>query len=157
VYKDPNTWTWEREIPGRGEKFGGRLVAAWVTFGFSPDQVRAGEHSEGAGRFSIRFEGDRRLIVEYKVRGMPPVDRTFVGTQWQCTPEGLLITVLDRTGQVLDKLPNHGHAIRRVVLRRTGEHLYVRVTHSTKAVVLGVVPESFETIEWQRFVQAGAV
>jgi hypothetical protein len=155
TYLDPNTWVWAREVPSTGEKFDGRLIAAWATFGLPPEKVLANDQGQRDRRFSILIDREIGVTVRYQVGSMPPVDRTFVGEQWRCTPNGLQITVLDRTGRVMDKLPNHGRTVAQVVLRRTGEHLYVKASRSMKARTLWVFPESSEHVEWRRFIRSG--
>ena len=153
-FVDPNSWRWEREEnPGSplGSKYGGTREAAWIAFGLPAQVVRSEDPKVKSRTFTISIDPDRSVTVRYSIDEKVVTSRSFAKDQWSCGKDGLTITTLDRSGVVLDKYPNQGHAIRRSTIYRVNENLYIKTTYETKARVFYVVPQSFLNVSWLRF------
>lgn len=152
-YSDPNSWRWEREeIPGSplGAKYGGTREAAWIVFGLPAKEIQS-EKNVKTRAFTVMFNPDQSVTVNYLIDGTMVTSRSFAKETLSCGKDGLTITILDRTGVVLDKFPNEGHTVRRSTIYKLNEHLYVKITDETNAKVIKVVPQSFLNVRWFRF------
>jgi hypothetical protein len=151
TYEDPNAWIWERENLATGEKFNGKRHAAWVAFALPATAVRPEDTKAGSRTFALFIDQTQSLSITYKLAGTVVATRSFLKDAWSCTPAGIVVTTIDREGAVLDKLPNKGRAIERAIVRVKEGSLYVHTIRETKALVLGVLPQSFTHVSWQKF------
>jgi hypothetical protein len=154
AYVDPNSWRWAREDqPGSpfGGKYGGTREAAWIAFGFSPQDLSPESQKIKSRRFTLAIDSDQSLRVRYLVDEKVVASRSFSKDKLSCGQDGLTITIMDRSGIVLDKLPNEGHMLNRSTLYKQDGHLYIKTTDETKARVAHVFPQSFLSITWLRF------
>jgi hypothetical protein len=153
-FVDPNTYRWEREeFPGSplGAKYGGIREAAWIAFGLTGQEVRSEDHKATVRIFTISLRSDQSLTVSYEIDGKEVASRNFAQDKLSCGKDGLTITTIERSGVVLDKLPNEGHITRQSTIYRLNGYLYVRTASKTEARVLQVVPQSFLNVKWFRF------
>jgi hypothetical protein len=154
TFVDTNRWHWEHEeYPGSplGNKFGGTREAAWIAFGLPAQEVRPDDPKIKSRTFTISIDTEQSVIVRYSIDEKVVASRFFTKDQWSCGKDGLTITTLDRSGVVLDKLPNQGRTIRRSTIYRLDGYLYIKTTDETKARVLSIVPQAFLNIAWFRF------
>ena len=152
TFVDPNRWRWEREEGGA--KYGGTREAAWIAFGLTGQEIRSEDPRVTARVFALAFSSDQSLTVSYQIDGKEVASKSFEKDKLSCGKDGLTITTLERSGVVLDKLPNEGHTIRQATIYRFNGYLYVRTNSKTKARVLQVVPQSFFHQNWLRFPEA---
>lgn len=154
-YIDPNERRWKHEQQPDslyGEKLGPQYDKAWIAFGLSPKEVQHETRYAVPRVFSIEMAADRTVLVKYTIGGMLVSSRSFGRGQWSCNAEGLVLTVFDRKGRGIDKVPYHGHSITRATLYRVREHLYVKSERRSKDWLLHVVPQSYHDVDWLRFV-----
>lgn len=151
TYEDPNTWTWERQSPATGEKSNGKRHAAWTVFALPVAAVEPDDTKAGSRTFVLSIDQAQFLSITYKLDGAVVAARSFKKTAWSCTPEGIVVTTIDREGVVLDKVPNVGRAVERAIVRVKDGSLYVQTVRLTKTRVLGVLPQSFRSVSWQTF------
>ena len=155
-FVDHNRWRWEREEnPGSplGSKSGGTREAAWIAFGLSAQDVRSEDPKVKSRAFTISIDTDQSVTVKYSIDEKVVASRTFSKDKWSCGKDGLTINTLDRSGVVLDRLPNEGRTVRRSTIYRLNEYAYIKTTYETKARVFYVVPQSFLNIAWFRFAE----
>lgn len=155
-YIDPNRQHWDyEEQPSRelGGKYGGSFEAAWRALGLPAQEVQWNKRLAMPRVFTIAMNADQTVSVKYLIDGAVVSSRSFTKSEWSCGRDGLTLTILDRTGQVLDKISNEGRTIRQATLYRMSRHIYVKSTDSTKAMVMMVFPQSFYDVSWSRFVE----
>jgi hypothetical protein len=155
-FVDPNARRWEyEEFPTRelGTKQGGSYDAAWLALGLPGQEVLPDKKAALPRVFTIALGADQSVSIKYLLDGEVVSSRTFAKGQWSCGSDGLTLTLLERTGQVLDKLPADGHAVRRATLYKLDGRLYVKTSDHTKAWVIQVIPQSFHSVNWFRFVE----
>ncbi|MCP5324931.1 MAG: hypothetical protein H7A09_01200 [Oceanospirillaceae bacterium] len=150
-FVDPNSWRWEREE--KGAKYGGTREAAWITFGLPAQDVLSEDPKVKSRTFTISIDSEQSVTVKYAIDENVVASRSFAKGKWSCGKDGLTITTLDRSGGVLDKLPNEGHTIRRSTIYRLNEYVYIKTLYETKARVFYVVPQSFLDVAWFRFAE----
>ena len=156
TFVDPNIWRWEREEnPGSplGSKYGGTREAAWIVFGLPAQDVRSEDKKVKSRVFTISIDPDQSLTVRYSIDEKVVASRSFTKDKLSCGKNGLTITTLERSGVVLDKLPNEGHTIRHSTIYKLNEHLYIKTTYETNARVFYIVPQSFLNVTWFRFTE----
>lgn len=151
IYEDPNAWIYDRQNPATGEKFSGTRHAAWVAFALPASAVRPEDTKAGTRTFALSFDQAQSFSIKYMLGGAVVATRSFQKGTWSCTPAGIEVTTIDFEGAVLDKLPNSGRSIERAIVRVMDGSLYVQTIRETKARVLGVIPQSFTNVSWQKF------
>lgn len=154
TFVDPNSWRWEREEkPGSplGSKYGGTREAAWIVFGLPAQDVHSEDPKIKSRAFTITIDPDQTVTINYFIEQKVVTSKSFAKDKWSCGKDGLTITILDRSGVVLDKVPNEGRTIRRSIIYRMRDHLYVKTIDETKARVIQVIPQSFLNVAWFKF------
>lgn len=116
-----------------------------------PGEVRSEDPTATARVFTIAFGADQAVVVRYSIDGQVVASKSFARGKWSCGSDGLTITTLERTGVVMDKVPNQGRTIRRSTFYRHGSYVYVKMVNETKTKVLHVLPQSFLHVHWFRF------
>jgi hypothetical protein len=152
-FVDPNTWRWaHEENPGSslGTKNEGTREAAWQAFGLSADDVRYWDETVKSRVFKILIGADQSVTIDYLLDQKVVATRTFTKDKVSCNKDGLTITIIDRYGVVIDKLPNKGHATRHSTIYKLQGNLYVKETAMTKATVAYVWPHSSTHVNWFR-------
>ena len=149
TYLDPNEMRRDQE-EANGSKHGGRLWAAWAVFGFPPDQVAAG-HKIKSRTFSIAQLPDQSLVVDYLIDSKVVASKSFPKDKLSCGPNGLTITVGEKTGEVLDKFPNTGRSVHRSTVYWVNGELVVMSVYDTKARIFAVLPQNHLSTFWFRF------
>lgn len=154
TFIDTNRWRWEHEeIPGSplGSKYGGTREAAWIVFGLPAQDVHSEDRRIKSRAFTITIDQDKTVTINYLIDQKVVTSKSFTKNKWSCGKDGLTIITLDRSGEILDKVPNHGRTIRRTNIYRMHEHLYVNTINEAKTRVIYVIPRSFLSVAWFRF------
>jgi hypothetical protein len=153
VFVDPNVWHWEHEDKATGSKYGGTRQAAWAEFGFSGKQVQSENTKIKSRLFTVAIDADQLLTISYLIDEKIVASKYFSKNKWSCSAEGLTVTIMDRSGVVMDKIPNKGRTITHSTLYKFKEHLYIKTTTEVKAKIFHLLPTSALYVKWWRFAQ----
>ncbi|WP_056394015.1 hypothetical protein [Massilia sp. Root418] len=144
TYIDPNTRPWEpADAAGRQPN----IYAAWVTLGFIAQGSAVGRKRS----FSIAFADDGALVLGYLMDNRPVASRRLGPDKWRCGSDGLQVLTLERSGALMDKVPNHGEMQRTATLYRIGNTLYSKRVNDSRIKLLHVLPEQHYRVQWERF------
>ncbi|MGA2401728.1 MAG: hypothetical protein ABSG91_08470 [Syntrophobacteraceae bacterium] len=154
IYADPNVVHWEYEHYdqyGGVTRRGGKLEAAWFVFALQPDSLRLNEPNVKSRAFSLYFGDSESVVIDYLIEGKVVSSKTIPKANWSCDRDGLTVTVQERTGSVVDKIPSHGTTSRIATVYRVGDQLYVKSLDSADIMLLHVVPKGDLEVRWYRF------
>ena len=100
---------------------------------------------------SVNIDKENSFRIDYLIDGKPVAARTFAPSEYVCDKDGLRLSVYSRTGAVFNMLPNWGRLTITALLFRVDDHLYVKATNDTKALLLYFIPETALWESWNRF------
>lgn len=153
-YIDPNQRRWEHEeFPASrlGEKSGGQYHGVWWALGLSHQEVQPDVQHAMPRTFSVALTENQGVSITYLIGEKLVSSRTFARGEWSCGADGLTLTVLDRKGPGMDKIPYHGHFVHRATLYRVNEDLYLKFERRSEMWLAHVVPQWSHDVEWLRF------
>ncbi|KQV80277.1 hypothetical protein ASD15_15570 [Massilia sp. Root351] len=144
AYIDLNARPWE-PVDAAGKQ--PNLYAAWATLGF----IEQGNAPGRKRSFALAFIDADTLLISYLMDNQPVASRRLARNKWRCDAGGLHVTTMERSGALVDKVPNHGELQRTATLYRVGNTLYVRRATDARIMMLHVLPEQRFRSQWERF------
>lgn len=144
TYIDLNARPWE-PVDAAGKQ--PNLYAAWATLGF----IGQGNAPGRKRSFAVTFVDADTLFISYLMDNQPVATHRLERDKWRCDADGLHVITIERTGALVDKVPNHGELQRTATLYRVGNMLYVRRATDARIMMLHVLPDQRFRSQWERF------
>lgn len=153
TYSDPNTFRWDKIDKKKNTKYGAVRVAAWSVFKINGDIAKPSDKTITSRLFTITIDENQVLRVDYALENQIVSSKIFTKESYICDDNGLTLTTLDRTGDVMDKLPNWGNVKTIATLYKKNNALYIKYQWKNKALILYVIPTFSKAVRWFRFLE----
>jgi hypothetical protein len=140
-----------RYIDGEPDHMGGLPPGVWV-FSFPYSQLRIDDNTVKSRGFSIYFDAEKSLHVDYLIDGNAVLSKTFIPSDYVCKKQGLRLSTYKRTGeQIYDMFPNRGTIVGTLLMFRVNDGLYIKESFESKATFGHIIPSTSHSERWTRF------